>query len=276
MISSAAKRHGDRRTAAWKPRDRLVRYAAGICLLLLGSVAADARSLETVIERGALTLCANPNALPFASKTGPIPGFQIELGEKIAEQLGVKLTREWVVSAIQYRRADCDLVLDTIARKDIPPEGGVKVTRPYHRSGVVLAVRADSPAASLASLGSGQRVGVPVGSLVSMMLDKGGNVTSPFVFENDIVTALANREIEAAAVTPVTVGWFNLQHADMPLRLIRAFDNDADLNWNVAAGLFRPDDKLRQRVDAAIEKMLADGTIARIYARYGIELRPPQ
>ena len=82
-------------------RYRLARYAAGICLLLLGSAAADARSLEIITERGALTLCANPNALPFASKTGPLPGFQIELGEKIAQQLGVKLTREWVISAIQ-------------------------------------------------------------------------------------------------------------------------------------------------------------------------------
>src|SRR5258707_883578 len=204
---------------------------------------------------------ANPNALPFASKTGPVPGFQIELGEQIAQELGVKLTREWVVSAIQYRRADCDLVLDTIARKDAPPEGGVKVTRPYHRSGVVLAVRSDSQASSLKSLGSDQRVGVPVGSLVSMMLDKGGTVTSPFVFEDEIVAALANREIEAAAVTPVTVGWFNQQHADTPLRLIPAFDNDKDLNWNLAAGLFRPYDKLRARVDAAIEQLFADGPI---------------
>ncbi|MEH2627862.1 ABC-type amino acid transport substrate-binding protein [Bradyrhizobium sp. AZCC 1719] len=48
------------------------------------------------------------------------------------------------------------------------------------------------------------------------------------------------------------------------------------MNWNIAAGLLRPDDKLQQRVDAAIEALLADGTIARIYARYGIELRPPQ
>jgi len=271
-----AKLRGDRRTAACKPRYRLARYAAGICLLLLGSAAADARSLEIITERGALTLCANPNALPFASKSGPLPGFQIELGEKIAQQLGVKLTREWVISAIQYRRADCDFVLDSIARKDTPPAGGVQVSRPYHRSGVVLAVRADSHASSLASLGSDQRVGVPVGSLVSMTLDKGGTVTSPFVFEDDIVAALANREIEAAAVTPATVGWFNQQHADQPLRLIPAFDNDPDLNWNIAAGLFRPDDKLRQRVDAAIEALLADGTIARIYARYGIELRPPQ
>ena len=120
----------------------LARYAASICLLLFGSAAADARSLEIITERGALTLCANPNALPFASKTGPVPGFQIELGEKIAQQLGVKLTREWVISAIQYRRADCDLVLDVIARKDTPPAGGVRISRPYHRSGVVLAVRA--------------------------------------------------------------------------------------------------------------------------------------
>ena len=161
---------------------RLVLCVAAFVCCCSANAAADARSLETVIERGALTLCAHPNALPFASKTGPVSGFQVELGEKIAQQLGVRLTREWVISAIQYRRADCDLVLDAIVRKDIPPERGIKVSRPYHRSGVVLAVRADSQASSLASLGADQRVGVPVSSLVSMTLNKGGVATSPFVF----------------------------------------------------------------------------------------------
>src|SRR5260370_35041143 len=116
-------------------------WTVAIGLLLLGA-AAQARPLEIIMERGALTLCANPNALPFASKTGPVPGFQIELGEQIAQELGVKLTREWVVSAIQYRRAGCDLVPATIARKDAPPQGGVKATRPYHRSAVALPLRA--------------------------------------------------------------------------------------------------------------------------------------
>jgi polar amino acid transport system substrate-binding protein len=275
MTSAGIKLHGAGKAVAPKSRHRLFRGIAGIGLMVLGT-AAQARSLETIMERGALTLCANPNALPFASKSGPLPGFQIELGEKLAQQLGVKLTREWVVSAIQYRRADCDLVLDSIARKDTEPAGGVKLSRPYHRSGVVLAVRADSRASSLSGLGPDQRVGVQIGSLVSMTLDKGGVVTSPFVFEDDIVTALANHEIEAAAVTPVTVGWFNQQHADAPLRLIPAFDNDPDLSWNVAVGLVRPDDKLRQRIDAAVEALLADGTIAGIYARYGITLQSPQ
>src|SRR4029079_18716614 len=102
----------------------VVRYAAGLSLLMLWCVPAYARSLENVIERGALTLCASPNALPFASKAGPVSGFQVELGEKSAQQLGVKLKREWVVSPIQYRRADCDLMLDAIVRKDISPEFG--------------------------------------------------------------------------------------------------------------------------------------------------------
>jgi polar amino acid transport system substrate-binding protein len=274
MTSAGMKLQG--KAVSRKLRHCLFQALAGLGLLVLGGAAAQARSLEIVMERGSLTLCANPSALPFASKSGPLPGFQVELGEKLAEQIGVKLTREWVISAIQYRRADCDLVLDSIARKDTEPAGGVKLSRPYHRSGVVLAVRGDSQASSLASLGRDQRVGVPIGSLVSMTLDKGGIVTSPFVFEDDIVAALANREIEAAAVTPVTVGWFNLQHATAPLRVIAAFDNDPDFQWNVAVGLIRPDDKLRQRVDAAVEALLADGTIARIYARYGVELRPPQ
>jgi polar amino acid transport system substrate-binding protein len=276
MTSAHGKLHGGGKFMLRKARQRLFRRVTGLCLLALCGAAAHARPLEIITERGALTLCANANALPYASKSGPVFGFQVELGEKIAEQLGVKLAHEWVISAYQYRRADCDFVLDSIARKDTEPAGGVKLSRPYHRNGVVLAVRDDSRVSSLGSLGPDQRVGVPVGSLVSMTLDKGGVVTSPFVFEEDIVAALANREIEAAAVTPIAVGWFNRQHADTPLRMIPVFDNDPDFQWNVAVGLIRPDEKLQQRVDAAVGTLLADGTIARIYARYGIELRPPQ
>ena len=253
-----------------------LKLGAAVALLLLSVAAALPRSLQAIAERGTIALCANPDALPWASKVGAVPGFQVELAENLAMRLGVSLTRQWVISAFQYRRVDCDVVFDAISNKGASVEGGLRLSRPYQRSGVVLAVRGESAVASLAGLGAGQRVGVMVGSLASMTLGKRGVATTPFVFESEMMAALAGGEIEAAAVTPVTVGWFNLQHADKPLRLIPAFDNDQDLNWNIAAGLFRPDDKLRARVDAAIEALLADGTIARIYARYGIELRPPQ
>jgi polar amino acid transport system substrate-binding protein len=123
-----------------------------------------------------------------------------------------------VVSAIRYRRADRDFVLDVISRKDIEPTGGVRVSRPYHRSGVVLAVRSDSLAPSLASLGSDQRVRVQLGSQLSVKLSKGGTTTSPFAYEDDIVGALRGsrrhaddrRLVQPAACRPAVApdsGW---------------------------------------------------------------------
>src|SRR5260221_13235084 len=98
MTSAGAKPHrerlGDVRTAAWKPRRRLARYAASICLLALVSAAAGGRSLEIISERRAFTLLANPDSLPFATKPGPRPLFHIGRGEKNATQLRLNQTRE--------------------------------------------------------------------------------------------------------------------------------------------------------------------------------------
>jgi len=90
------------------------------------------------------------------------------------------------------------------------------------------------------------------------------------------MAALANGEVDAAAVTPVAIGWYNMVHPDAHIRMIAAFADDSDLNWNLAVGMIGPDNNLRQQIDAALGEMLADGTIARIYARYGIELRPTE
>ena len=245
-------------------------------LILLGAFNVTARSLEAIRQRGALTLCAHPNALPYASKRDVVPGFQVEIARALAKRLGVSLEQHWVINSFQYRRADCDIVLDAIADQAALAEVGLRISRPYHRSGVALAVGAGSTVASLTELGSGLRVGVQVGSMASMTLNKRGVQTSPFAFEDEIMDALAKGEIDAAAVTPTAIGWFNLTHPDGRVRRIPAFEDDPNLNWNVAVGMVSPDEKLRQDVDAALQALLADGTLARIYARYDVELRPPQ
>src|SRR5215470_20400884 len=126
-----------------------LKLGAALALVLLSTSSALPRSLQSIADRGTLTLCANPDALPWASKTGNMPGFQVELAESLAMRLGVSLTRQWVLSAIQYRRADCDVVFDAIVSKGASVEGGLRLSRPYQRSGVVLAVRDQSRAASL-------------------------------------------------------------------------------------------------------------------------------
>ena len=40
--------------------------------------------------------------------------------------------------------------------------------------------------------------------------------------------------------------------------------------------MVRPDDKLREAMDEAIELLRADGTIEQIYGRYGVVLQAPK
>src|SRR6266480_5381102 len=93
-------------------------------LLLCQIEAAPARSLDMIRATGALHLCAHPNSLPYASKAGNPPGFQIELGKVLAEELGVSLVTEWIVVPSQAFLADCDIILDAIADTEAQTDTG--------------------------------------------------------------------------------------------------------------------------------------------------------
>ncbi len=235
-----------------------------------------ARPLEAIQARGLLSLCAHPNALPFASKRHDPPGFQIELGQALAERLGVALTVEWVTSGYQYRRADCDIILDTILNREAQAERNLRLSKPYHLSGVALVLRHGANGIASAEDLSGRRIGAQVGSIVQMLLGQRGIRTIPFGFEDDMIEALASGEIDGAVVSPLTAGYFNFTHPEKQLRLLDIFAAEPDLNWEIGVGMRRSDRFLRKAVDTALEALLAEGSIRSIYARYGIEHRPPE
>ncbi len=236
----------------------------------------SARSLEAIQSRGTITLCAHANALPFASRKNNPPGFQIELGRALAKQIGVELGVAWVVAPAQYRAADCDIVFDTIVDPDVQEQTRLRVSRPYHRSGVALAVPASANGIrSFRDIAAGQRVGVQVGSVAHMILDQRGVATVPYGFEDEIIEELSAGSLAGAAVSPATIGYFNLTNPTRAVRLLHAYEDEPSLAWDVAVGMRGADAALRQRIDAALDQMLADGTIRDIYARYGIEHRAP-
>jgi len=225
---------------------------------------AQARSLDAIRESGALGLCAHPNSLPFANKAGDPPGFQIELGKALARELGVSLRLDWIITQYQMRSAGCDIVLDVIADREAQGETKLKISKPYYRTGVALAVPSASQLTSFKSLDEHTKVGVLVGSMAAMTLGQRHVPTSTFGFEVDSLDALANHEIDAAAVTPAVASYFNLTHPEKAVRILDLDQGEPNLNWNVAVGMVRPDDSLRNAVDQAMERLKADGTIDRI------------
>ncbi|MGJ5237315.1 substrate-binding periplasmic protein, partial [Bradyrhizobium oligotrophicum] len=238
--------------------------------------AAEARSLDAIRSLGQIGLCAHPNSLPFASKAGDPPGFQVEMGQALARELGVSLRLDWIITMYQLRAAGCDIVMDVIADPEAVGETRLKTTRPYYHTGVALAVPAASPLTSFAGLDRTTKVGVQVGSVAAMLISQRRVPTSTFGFEIDSLDALANHEIDAAAVTPANAAYYNQTHPDKAVRLIAASDAEPNLNWNVAIGMVRPDDALREAMEAALARLRADGTVARIYGRYGVVLQAPK
>ncbi len=134
----------------------------------------------------------------------------------------------------------------------------------------------DSKLTSFKGLDEHTKVGVQVGSVAAMIIGQRHVPTSTFGFEADSLEALANHEIDAAAVTPTAAGYFNLTHPDKPVRILDRDESIVDLNWNVAVGMVRPDQKLRDAIDGAIERLRADGTVDKIYGRYGVTLQQPR
>jgi len=247
-------------------------------LLTVGSLAppAEARSLDIILAQGAIGQCAHPNALPFSSRKGEPAGFQIELGEAIAKQIGVALEPIWVVGGHQVRRSGCDIVTDAIADREVQDESGLKLSKPYYRTGIVLAVPRDSPIVRSDAIDRHAKIGVMGSSVASMTFNQLGLTTSTFGFEDEMLQALADKEIDGAAISRSAAEYFNLAHPDQAVRLVGIDRLSGAFSWNVAVGMLKSDDKLRAAIDSAIDRLTADGTIKRIYAKYGIDLQPPK
>jgi ABC-type amino acid transport substrate-binding protein len=243
--------------------------------LALASTAAVARTLDEVKANGVISMCANPDALPHASRNADTPGFQIEIGRALAAALGVRLNVEWIVPRIRAGLVNCDMLLDTIADPGVI-EGPYKLSHAYQKSGVALAYRAGSrDLRSFGDVAPTERVGVMTNSVASVLLGRRGLRTVPYAFESDMVADLAKGELDACAVSPATIAHYVHVHPESRLRYAHAYDDEPELRWNVAVGLRRTDDRLVDAMNAALDKLIDDGTIARIYARYGVEYRKP-
>lgn len=259
-------------------RKRLSSCGVGACLVffaLFGAGPVAARTLAEVQARGVISLCANPDSLPHASNKPDVPGFQIEIGRALAKALGFPLQLDWIVARMRAGLVDCDMLLDVIADPEAQ-RAPIQLSHAYQKSGVALALRAGAGTVQgFQDLAPNQRVGVMVNSLASKLLNQRGLQTVPYAFESDMVADLAKGDLDACAVSPASIAYYIHIHPGSGLRYVHAYDAEPELRWNLAVGLRRSDEALLDAVNAALDRLIQDGTLARIYAHYGVEYRRP-
>jgi ABC-type amino acid transport substrate-binding protein len=142
-----------------------------------------------VRQNGILRLCANPSALPYSNiaDRGGVAGFEVELAEVLAHEMGLEFGVIWVRNAGDIKNSDCDALMGAVASAASYDREGLtgpltthlplRFSRPYADSGVVLDISSRSPVRRLEDL-HGQNIGVKVGTVEHEWLAKHGSRVS--------------------------------------------------------------------------------------------------
>jgi ABC-type amino acid transport substrate-binding protein len=247
---------------------------------------AGAASLAEVRQVGSLRVCANPSALPYSNLAdkGGLAGFEVELAQALAKEMGLGLDVRWVRSASDMKNADCDALMGAIASAvSYDREGRIgplttrfplRYSRPYAAGGVVLVVSSGSSVRRLEDLHT-RKVGVAVGTVEHEWLDTHGFRVSVFPSQEDIIAAIEAGEIEIGATSPVAIGWYQHEHPGTAVKVPDGYKPEAALRWDISVGLRRADDALIAAVDRALKRIVEQRLPAQIYAKYGITYLPP-
>jgi polar amino acid transport system substrate-binding protein len=235
----------------------------------------DAASLAAVRERGALNVCAHPDALPYSSQDRTLPGFQLELADAIAKRMGLKLHVDWIVFTRHARRLDCDATMGSIVKLDADngaPARGPRLTRPYTATGYVLVVPARSSTQRLEDVKG--KIGVEHTSWPHYVLDTRKIPLASYGGPFDLLDAVSSGEVPAGIVSAAYAGWY-VKLNPGTVKLANGFVPEPDFQWNVAIALRNADGPLVDAVNQALDAVIADGTAAAVFARYGFPYRPP-
>ncbi|HEX4694716.1 substrate-binding domain-containing protein [Sphingomonas sp.] len=236
-----------------------------------------------------LTVCADPNNLPFSNKAGQ--GFENRIADLVAHDLGRDVRYVWWAQRRGYVRntlneAKCDIWPGVASGVEM-----VATTRPYYRSTYVFVTRADRPLAGL-TLDDPRLKTLSIG--IQMVGDDGMN-TPPahalsargiirnvrgFMLYGDyarpnppaeIVRAVADKRIDVAMAWGPLAGYFAKRSA-VPLRVepVTPWLDRAQwpMVYDISMGVRKTDPALKQQVETILRR--EKPAIGAILARYDV------
>ena len=109
-----------------------------------------------------------------------------------------------------------------------------------------------------------------------MTLDRRHVPISVYGFDDDMLAGAGRRSDRRRGGVTDQRRLLQHPHPDHPVTMLAPDEAEHDLVWNVGIGMRHPDPALREAIEAALDHLSADGTISRIYARYGVTLQPPR
>jgi polar amino acid transport system substrate-binding protein len=246
---------------------------AALCLAAFAaaSFAADG-SLKAAKDKGKLVLGLDDSFPPmgFRNESNEIVGYDIDLAREAAKRLGLALVTQpidWNAKEQELNTGKIDCIWNGFT---ITPERekAMAFTKPYLKNAQVVVVKKGSGYASLASL-KGKKVGLQAGSSASDALEAAKDFRASLkqVIEfKDNLTALMDLEAKGvdAVVMDLIVANDNIKRSGKAYAILP--ESLAPENYGV--GFRKGDLALRDAIQATLEAMAKDGTIAKITTKW--------
>jgi His/Glu/Gln/Arg/opine family amino acid ABC transporter permease subunit len=227
-------------------------------------------SLEQIKARGELVIATDPTYPPFEYMVGDkLQGFDIDIGDAIGRQLGVKVTwlkLEWagVLPALDAHK--CDLVISGVTITDERKKKGLTFSRTYFLSGQAIVRRkGDNRIKSLQDL-KDKMVSVQMETTGQFALEKIGVPRSRILKFDTLQEGLLDvrNSKSDACVADLPALHENLRQSYKELELVGgAFKQE---NLGVVARRGEPN--LLGAVNLALEQIMVNGEYAKAYTTW--------
>lgn len=235
-------------------------------LLLVGILTGcggSGKSLEEIQKKGTIVVATSPDFPPFEYLDGgKVVGIEIDILEKIAQDLGVTLTIEQmdfdaVVPGVQVGKFDLGASGITANEKR---KKNVDFSEAYFLASQAIVVMPDSAITSKADL-EGKSVSVQTGTTAEEYCMNNGYEVLAFTANNDALAALTAGKVDAWVVdneVAVTLAEKNgLVVLDEPMT-----------TEPYAFAFPKGSDSLIEAFDQSLSAMLKDGTVEEIFKNY--------
>ncbi len=239
--------------------------------------AAKGKTLAQVKEAGKLVVATSPDFPPFESLEGDkVVGIEIEILELICKELGVELEIQQidfdsVLSGIQAAKFDMGVSGITVTEAR---QKNMLFTNPYYEAAQAIVVKEGSSIAAKTDL-DGKKVSVQSGTTAEDFCTTNGYNVSSFKANADAQTALTTGKVDAWVIDNCTavemVEKYNAENDDKLVIL----DESMTTEPYAFAFAFGSED-LVEEINKIQDKLLADGTIQKIFEKYDTVYEAPK
>lgn len=229
-------------------------------------------SWEKVKEKGQFVLGLDDSFPPmgYRNEKGEIVGFDVDIAKEVCARLQIKLKLQpinWDAKEQELNSGKIDCIWNgfTITAER---QNNLLFTAPYMKNRQVLIVNAGSPFRSLADL-KGKKLGLQAGSSAADALNSATDFKASLqevVEFDDNMMALMDLEkggIDVVLMDEI-VARFYIKNKNKQYQVL-----DEELaSEDYGIGFRKKDQKLMEKIQNTLEEMAADGTLAKISAKW--------